>query len=46
MVAYRVYDDDRKEWVKEDVYLNQNGELFKIKQSFLFKRLSFLLFLL
>ena len=33
MVAYRVYDDDRKEWIKEDVYLNQNGELFKIKQS-------------
>ena len=30
---FRVYDTERKEWIKENVYLNSNGELFLIKQS-------------
>lgn len=30
---YRVYDMDMCEWVKDDVYLNPDGELFLIKRS-------------
>ena len=30
---FRVYDNERKEWLKDNVYLGVNGELFKIKQS-------------
>lgn len=30
---YRVYDNERKEWVKKNVYLAPNDELFLIKQS-------------
>lgn len=32
---YRVYDMDMCEWVKDDVYLNPDGELFLIKKSML-----------
>ena len=30
---FRIYDNEKMEWVKEDVYLNSNGELFLIRQS-------------
>lgn len=30
---FRVYDNERKEWLKKNVYLNPDGELFLIKQS-------------
>ena len=30
---FRVYDNEKKEWVKENIYLNPNGDLFLIKQS-------------
>lgn len=30
---FRVYDNERKEWVKDNIYLNPNGELFLIKRS-------------
>lgn len=32
---FRVYDNQKKVWVTDKVYLSQNGELFKIKQSVL-----------
>ena len=31
-MAYRVFDNERKEWVKKNVYLTPNDELFLIKQ--------------
>ena len=30
---YRVYDNEKKCWVKDNIYLTPDGELFKIKQS-------------
>lgn len=30
---FRVYNTEKKQWVKDDIYLNPNGELFLIKQS-------------
>lgn len=30
---YRVYDTEKKHWVKDNVYLNPDGELFLIKRS-------------
>lgn len=30
---FRVYDTEKKCWIKDDVYLSLSGELFKIKQS-------------
>lgn len=30
---FRIYDTEKKKWIKDNIYLNQNGELFKIKQS-------------
>ena len=30
---FRVYDNKRKEWVKDDIYLSPNDELFLIKKS-------------
>ena len=30
---FRVYNAEKKQWVKDDIYLNPNGELFLIKQS-------------
>lgn len=30
---FRVYDNKRKEWVKDDIYLSSNDELFLIKKS-------------
>lgn len=32
-MAYRVYDNERKEWINKNIYLNPDGELFKIKKS-------------
>lgn len=32
-MEYRVYDTERKEWIRENVFLNPNGELFLIKRS-------------
>ena len=32
-MAYRVYDNEQQKWVKDDIYLNPDGELFKIKKS-------------
>ena len=29
----RVYDNEQKQWVKDDIYLNTNDELFLIKKS-------------
>lgn len=30
---FRVYDNERKEWLKKNIYLSPDGELFLIKQS-------------
>ena len=30
---FRVFDTENKEWVKDNIYLNANDELFLIKQS-------------
>lgn len=30
---FRVYDTEKKEWLKSNIYLNPNGELFLIKQA-------------
>lgn len=32
-MVYRVYDTVDKKWIKDDIYLNPNGELFLIKQA-------------
>lgn len=32
-MEYRVYDSEKKCWIKENIYLNPDGELFLIKQS-------------
>lgn len=32
---FRVYDTEKKKWLTDGVYLNQRGELFYIKESFL-----------
>lgn len=34
-MEFRVYDTELKEWIKDDVYLRPDGNLFKIKQSLL-----------
>lgn len=38
-MSYRVYDTERKEWLKEDVYLSPNDELFLIKKTLFGNRL-------
>lgn len=30
---FRVFDTEKREWIKDNVYLNPNGDLFLIKQS-------------
>lgn len=30
---YRVYDFEKRKWIKDNVYLNPNGELFLVKRS-------------
>lgn len=32
-MAYRVYDSEQKVWLKKNIYLNPDGELFLIKQA-------------
>ena len=32
-MEYRVYDSEKKCWIKDNIYLNPDGELFLIKQS-------------
>lgn len=32
-MAYRVYDNEQKRWVRDNIYLNPDGDLFKIKKS-------------
>lgn len=32
-MGFRVYDNEQKKWVKDDVYLNPDGELFLIKRG-------------
>lgn len=32
-MGYRVYDTEKKEWIKDNIYMNCDGELFKIKQN-------------
>lgn len=32
-MAYRVYDSEQKVWLKKNVYLSPDGELFLIKQA-------------
>lgn len=32
-MSFRVYDNERKEWIGKNIYLSPDGELFKIKQS-------------
>lgn len=32
-MEYRVYDNEKKCWIKDNIYLNPDGELFLIKQS-------------
>ena len=34
-MMYRVYDNDKKVWLKDNIYLSPNNELFKIKKSVL-----------
>ena len=31
-MTYRVYDNERKVWLKDNIYLNPDGELFRIKK--------------
>lgn len=33
LMEYRVYDNESKCWVKDNIYLNPEGELFLIKRS-------------
>lgn len=32
-MGYRVYDTEKHEWVKDNIYMNPEGDLFKIKYS-------------
>lgn len=32
-MAYRVYDTESKKWIKDNIYLSPDGELFLVKQS-------------
>ena len=32
-MVYRVYDNQTNKWVKNNIYLNSNGELFRIKRA-------------
>ena len=32
-MGYRVYDYEAKKWLKNNIYMNPDGELFKIKHS-------------
>lgn len=32
-MAFRVYDTETNNWLKDNIYMNCNGDLFKIKQS-------------
>ena len=32
-MGYRVYDIERNQWIKDNVYLNPDGDLFLIKKS-------------
>lgn len=32
-MAFRVYDTKEKQWLEKNIYMNLDGELFKIKQS-------------
>lgn len=32
-MKYRVYDNEQKKWVKDNIYLSPDGELFLIKKS-------------
>ena len=32
-MSYRVYDTEKKQWLKDNIYMNPDGKLFKIKQS-------------
>ena len=32
-MEYRVYDNEKKCWIKDNIYINSIGELFLIKQS-------------
>ena len=32
-MSYRVYDTEEKKWLKDNIYLNPDGELFLIKRS-------------
>ena len=34
-MQYRVYDNKEKKWIKDNVYLSPDGELYKIKQGVL-----------
>ena len=34
-MAYRVYDNERKEWIKDNIYMSPDECLFKIKQGLL-----------
>lgn len=34
-MVYRVYNTEKKQWVKDNIYLNVDGELFLIKKSVL-----------
>ena len=32
-MGYRIYDIERNQWIKDNVYLNPDGDLFLIKKS-------------
>lgn len=41
MLSYRVYDTKQKRWVKDNIYLSPNNELFEIKKSMFGKTKKF-----
>ena len=34
-MVYRVYDNEKKKWLKNNIYLTPDGKLYKIKQGIL-----------
>ena len=33
-MSFRVYDTEKKQWIKDDIYMNSNEDLFLIKRFF------------
>lgn len=39
---YRVYDKERHKWIKNNIYLSSNGDLYRIKNTFFGNKLVLL----